>query len=114
VVLELDPHSPGALHERIAAAVRNAIVTGELGPGSRLPTARELADQLDVNANTVLRAYRHLAAENLLDLRRGRGVTVQGKLEFARLYQLTDELVAEARRLGVTRGELMGLIARRS
>jgi hypothetical protein len=41
-------------------------------------------------------------------------VTVRGGSDLARLYQLTDELVAEARRLGVTRGELMALIARRS
>jgi len=104
----------GALHERIAAAVRHAIATGEFVPGARLPTARQLAEQLDVNANTVLRAYRQLSSESLVDLRRGRGVTVRGGSDLARLYQLTDELVAEARRLGVTRGELMALIARRS
>jgi DNA-binding transcriptional regulator YhcF (GntR family) len=113
-MLKLDPKASGPLHERIAAAVRNALATGVLRPGERLPTARELATQLDVNANTVLRAYRQLSAEDLVDLRRGRGAIVQGEPDLARLYQLVDELVAEARRLGVTRGELIGLIARRS
>jgi DNA-binding transcriptional regulator YhcF (GntR family) len=114
VALKLDPHVPGALHERIAGAVRHAIAQGELAPGARLPTARELAAQLDVNANTVLRAYRQLASESLVDLRRGRGVTVRGQPALARLYELTDELIAEARKLGVTRGKLIALIAQRS
>ncbi len=113
VTLRLDP-APGPLHERIAAAVRRAIGDGELQPGARLPTARELASQLDVNINTVLRAYRQLAAEDLVELRRGRGATVRRDTDRARLYYLADELLTEAARLGLSRGELAGLLARRS
>lgn len=112
--LYLESGLGGTLHEQIAAALRRAISDGALLPGSRLPTARELAGQLDVNANTVLRAYRALAAEELLELRRGRGVTVRGQPDLAHLYELADELLAEAARLGITRGELAGLLARRS
>ena len=114
VTLHLDPSVPGALHERIAAAVRNAVATGQLAPGVRLPAARDLAEQLDVNVNTVLRAYRQLSAEELVELRRGSGATVRGEASLARLYELADELLAEAARLGVTRGELVGLLMRRS
>jgi len=112
--LRLDPAAGGALHEQIAATVRHAIGDGRLWPGARLPTARELAGQLDVNVNTVLRAYRELSAEKLVDLRRGRGATVRGEPDLARLYSLTDELLTEAARLGITHGELVALLAGRS
>ncbi|UJW31938.1 GntR family transcriptional regulator [Saccharothrix sp. AJ9571] len=112
--LRLDPDSTGALHERIAGAVRRAVARGELAPGARLPTARELAAQFGVNINTVLRAYRKLSAEDLVELRRGRGATVSGEPDLARLHSLADELLAEAARLGITRGELAALLASRS
>lgn len=114
MILALDPHAEGPLHEQIAATVRRAVADGELRSGARLPTARELARQLGVNVNTVLRAYRQLSAEDLVDLRRGRGATINGELDRANLYRLADELLAEAARLGVTRGELAALLAARS
>lgn len=113
IELSLDPEGPGSLHERIAGAVRGAIADGGMAPGSRLPAARDLAETFDVNVNTVLRAYRTLAEEKLIDLRRGRGATVRDRPDLARLYQLTDQLLAEAARLGVTRGELTALLAAR-
>ncbi len=61
-----------------------------------------------------LRAYRALSAEGLVDLRRGRGATVHGKPNLARLYRLTDDLLREAARQGMSRGELAALLARRS
>ncbi|PSK96985.1 GntR family transcriptional regulator [Haloactinopolyspora alba] len=113
-MVHLDPAAHGPLHERIAAAVRRAVADGDLPPGARLPAARELASQLDVNINTVLRAYRELSAEDLVELRRGRGATVRKGADRARLYDLVDELLAEAARLGVSRGELAGILASRS
>ena len=104
----------GPLHERIAGALRRAIAEGQLGAGARLPSAKDLACRLDVNVNTVLRAYRQLSAEELVDLRRGRGATVRDRPDRARLYRLADELLAEAAHLGMSRGELAALLARRS
>lgn len=62
----------------------------------------------------MLRAYRQLSTEGLLDLRRGRGAIVVGTTELARLHELADELLAEAERLGITRGELVRLLMERS
>jgi GntR family transcriptional regulator len=112
--LRLDPDATGALHERIAAAIRRAIGAGEFAAGVRLPTARQLAEQFDVNANTVLRAYRQLSAEGTIDLHPGRGAVVRGEPGRARLYELADELLSEAARLGFTRGELLALLAKRT
>jgi GntR family transcriptional regulator len=113
VDLVLDPEGRGTLHERIAAAVRRMVAEGGVRAGARLPTARELAGQLGVNTNTVLRAYRLLADEDLVELRRGRGVTVTGDPDRAELLRLADRLLAEAARHGMSRGELLALLASR-
>lgn len=108
------PPDDGPLHERIAAGVRRAVADGEVAVGERLPGARDLAEQLDVNVNTVLRAYRDLRDEGLLELRRGRGATVVGAVEEAALTNLVDRLVAEAARLGVSLPSLLELVEERA
>ncbi len=113
MLLRLAPDD-GPLHERIAAAVRRAVADGEIAVGERLPATRDLADQLDVNVNTVLRGYRQLRDEGLVELRRGRGATVVGGVDEARLADLVDRLLAEAARLGVPVPDLQDLIEERA
>ncbi|MDI5973259.1 GntR family transcriptional regulator [Streptomyces sp. SL13] len=72
----VDPAAREPLVEQIASSVRLALVRGQLAAGERLPSARELAEVLDVNANTVLAAYRVLREEEIVEFRRGRGVRV--------------------------------------
>jgi GntR family transcriptional regulator len=109
--LEIDPASPIALHEQVAAAIRRAIADAEALPGERLPPARDLAAVLGVNANTVFRALRTLRDEGLLEFRRGRGVTVTGTAaDRSVLVDKARELVALARRSGYGRGELEQII----
>lgn len=108
------PASDGPLHEGIAAAVRAAIAEGDVAPGERLPATRDLADQLDVNVNTVLRAYRQLRDEGLVDLRRGRGATVVGEVDRAALTPLVDRLVTEAARTGMSVADLLALVEERA
>jgi len=74
---KVDRDAPHPLHEQIAASVRRAVSDGALAGGERLPPASELAAVLQVNANTVLHAYRTLRAEGLLEFRRGRDVRVR-------------------------------------
>jgi DNA-binding transcriptional regulator YhcF (GntR family) len=72
----VDTRGAEALHEQIARCVRSALADGSLTPGERLPPASELAATLDVHTNTVLRAYRALRSDGLVEFRRGRGVRV--------------------------------------
>lgn len=114
MLIELDPTSSAPLHERIALAVRRAIADGQLQPGERLPAAADLADTIGVNVNTVLRAYRQLRDDGLVDLRRGRGATVTTQsVDRGRMLSALDRLVDEARRAGVGRDELLRLVAER-
>lgn len=115
MLLRIDPSAALPLHEQLASALRRAIAGGEAKPGERLPAARELAGDLDVNMHTVLRAYATLRDEGLLELRRGRGAVVRrdGAPDRAALERLAAELAAEARRQGVAPEELHALVDRR-
>lgn len=75
-VLRIDLASSVPVYRQIADGLRAALVHGAFGPGDRLPTVRQLAIDLAVHHNTVAQAYRMLAEEGWLDLRRHRGATV--------------------------------------
>jgi GntR family transcriptional regulator len=101
-----DPTPPyGQLHRQLATA----IAFGALGPGTRLPTVRQLAADLGVAAGTVMRAYSELESGGLVTTRRGGGTTVAvspsvfSEEERQRsLARQAAAFVAQARLLGVT------------
>ncbi|MEU1970069.1 GntR family transcriptional regulator [Microbacterium sp. NPDC019599] len=111
MLIRLDPQSDAAIFAQIAASVRADLAAGRLGPGDRLPTARDVARALGVNLHTVLRAYQDLRDEGLVDMRRGRGATVTDAA--APLAELRDDVVAlaaKARRLGLSPDTLAALV----
>lgn len=75
-LLRIDLSSRVPAYEQIAGELRSLLVSGELAPGDPLPPVRQLAIDLGVHFNTVAQAYRTLAEEGWLELRRGRGVQV--------------------------------------
>ncbi len=111
MLLRVDTASNLALHEQIAAQVRAAIANGDPAPGDRLPPARELADGLDVNVHTVLRALQTLRDEGLLEVRRGRGTIVTANAaDTAGVTRLVQQLVAEARRVALSDDDIRNLV----
>lgn len=108
--MQIDRNQSVAVFEQVAGEIRRAILDGEAKPGERLPPARDLADELGVNTNTVLRALRLLRDEGLLEFRRGRGVSVAGTPERTAVLQKAHELLELARRHGYRRDELMQII----
>ena len=111
MLLHLDTSGDLPLYRQIAGALRRAVRDGEAGVGDRLPAARDLARSLDVNMHTVLRAYRALADEGLIELRRGRGAVVRrGADDTAVLRRLVADLAAEAKRRGVSAAEVADMI----
>jgi GntR family transcriptional regulator len=71
VAVDLD--SPTPAYRQIIDGLRVCLVEGDLKPGDRVPSVRELASDLGLHFNTVAEAYRELAAEGWLRLDRGRG-----------------------------------------
>jgi DNA-binding transcriptional regulator YhcF (GntR family) len=113
--VRVDPTASAPLHAQIADGLRAQIAAGRVGPGDRLPAARALADGLDVNVHTVLRAYGALRDDGLVDLRRGRGAVVRADDRARRRLAVARHarrLVAEARRLGVADAEVLEIVKR--
>ena len=111
MLIRVDPTSDVSLFEQIAASVRGALARGDLQAGDQLPPLRDLADSLGVNMHTVRAAYGVLREEGLVDMRRGRSVTVLGGAETqATLLQLASGLVGAARRFGLTDRAILQLV----
>ena len=111
MLLKLNPDSGLPLYIQIAAAVRRSIADGDVVAGDRLPAARDLAQSLDVNMHTVLRAYKDLREEGVIELRRGRGAIVrEGSSQTVGVQRLVTELVAEAGRQGLAEGEVIEML----
>jgi GntR family transcriptional regulator len=108
--VKLDQSESTPLHDQVAAEIRRALANGEAAPGERLPPAKDLARVLGVNTNTVLRALRILREEELLEFRRGRGVTVAATPEKGAMVSKTLELIEFARTRGFRREEIIQLI----
>jgi GntR family transcriptional regulator len=108
--VKLDRNGAMPLHDQVAAEIRRDIANGDVRPGARLPPARDMAAVLRVHTNTVLRALRILRDEGVLEFRRGRGVTVSGEPQRGVLLAQAQELVAQARKFGLRREELVSII----
>ena len=95
----------------LAASAGEPRGTGNVGPGDKLPSARDLASSLGINMHTVLRAYTTLRDEGAIELRRGRGAVVTAKgLDTAELEQSARHLLDVGRRHGVTLAQLHTLL----
>ena len=111
MLIRIDADSTTAIYDQVAASVRADLIAGRLTPGDRLPAAREVAEALDINVHTVLRAYQQLRDEGLVDLRRGRGAVIARSA--APLADLADDvraLVARASALGIAPATLAALV----
>lgn len=115
MILTIDLSADRPLYLQIVDAVRRALLDGSLLPGERLPAGRELAATLDVNLETVQRAYRQLADLGIVTSRVGRGTRVVEGLDVAALglSDLVDELVQTGSRLGVAPGAILALVEAR-
>src|ERR1700753_1098468 len=99
----LDMQSGVPLYRQLIDQVQGAIAAGLLVPGDRLPTVRQVAVDLEINPNTVMRAYREMEIRGILDTQQGTGTFVaqqtvdRDALEHSRgLEQVVEEFAARA------------------
>jgi GntR family transcriptional regulator len=102
------------LYRQLIDQVQAAIATGSLVPGDQLPTVRQVAVDLEINPNTVMRAYREMEIRGVLDTQQGTGTFVaqqtveRNAVEHTRgLEQLVEEFAARAGAGGFHLEELM-------
>ena len=80
IEFHLDGRSGVPTYLQLVQQVRQAVRLGILRPGDQLPTVKEVVGGLAINANTVLKAYRELDHEGLVEARRGMGTYVSSEL----------------------------------
>ena len=77
-LIELDPDSSDPPYEQLRSQITAMVLNGELVPGDRLPSIRQLAGDLGLAGGTVARAYRELESDGVVRGRGARGTTVVG------------------------------------
>ena len=107
--LSIDTKSGVPFYRQIIEQIKFGIARGELESGDRLPTVRQLAVDLSINPNTVVRAYRELEIEGVLDTQQGSGTFVGrhkpevDRLEKKRMVdQILTDLLARASSYGLS------------
>jgi len=117
-VVTLDPRDATPIWAQLERGLRAAIAAGRLQPGDQLPTVRQLAVDLRVNANTVARVYSDLERSGVLETRRGVGSFIRARADEARpkrehekrLRAFATRVVADAAAAGFTPDELVAAI----
>lgn len=100
------------ISRQISEQLRSQILSGTLTTGQKLPSVRELAQQLAVNVNTVFRIYERLAADGLIELKHGDGTYVCPPM-----LQADSQLAAQREKFGkefeslVSQGLMLGYSA---
>jgi GntR family transcriptional regulator len=117
MLLTIDLHSSEPIFEQIAFAVKEAVARGDLGPGAQLPSVRELAQELSVNPNTVVRAYELLTRDGVVIRRQGAGCFItgrpsalSGKQRRRQMEDLVTRAVTEAFHLGFSADEVRAAV----
>ncbi|MBO0859077.1 MAG: GntR family transcriptional regulator [Chloracidobacterium sp.] len=120
----IDAEDPMPIYAQLNRAIRFAIATDRLRVGERLPTVRQLAIDLKINANTVAKVYAELERVGILETRRGVGTFVRGRQDGIltrsskqsrerELRAFADRILGEAQDLGFSFDELIEHLAGR-
>ena len=120
IKFQLDLKSGVPFYRQIIDQVKSAIATGNIEPGDRLPTVRQLSVDLSVNPNTVSRAYTELELTGLVETQMGSGTFVgrqkveQDDVERQRLLeQICQETLSRASTHGFTLEDILGNLEQR-
>jgi GntR family transcriptional regulator len=116
--LRIEKGSAVPISRQIAQQIGSLCAAGSLAPGDRLPSVRELARDLGVNQNTILRVYERLCGDGLLEMRQGQGtfVALAAKVNASpgqrkRLIEELRQLARQGIALGLSTEEFHELVS---
>ncbi len=117
-IISVDARDPTPIYAQLERGLRAAMATGRLRPGDQLPTVRQLAVDLRVNANTVARVYAELERVGVIETRRGVGSFIKATPAEAhpprerdrRLKTFVTRILADADAAGFTADDLMAAL----
>ena len=114
-MFQIDTKHPTPLYHQLERSIKFAIATGRLRIGDQLPTVRQLAVDLRINANTVAKVYAELERSGVLETRRGVGTFVSAR-HFAAVHpdehekhltELVDRFLEEAGAMGFSLDDVL-------
>jgi GntR family transcriptional regulator len=118
-IVTIDPRDATPIYAQLERGLRAAIATNKLKPGDQLPTVRQLAVDLRINANTVARVYAELERQGVIETRRGVGSFISASPAQAhpprerekRLRAFVTRVLADADAAGFTSEDVMTELA---
>ena len=111
MIFQINPSDPTPLYAQLDRAIRLAIATGRMSPDAQLPTVRQLAVDLRINANTVAKVYRDLERAGLVETRRGVGTFVKAPPPDAKPHRERERLLKDFAERFLAEGALHGFDA---
>jgi len=117
-IVSIDPRDRTPIYAQLERGLRAAIATGRLGAGDQLPTVRQLAVDLQVNANTIARVYSELERAGVIETRRGVGSFISAtpaqahfpKQHERRLCAFVTRVLADADAAGFTIDDVLAAL----
>ena len=111
-MFQLNLKNRKSIYEQIVDGFKDMIISGELKPGQKIPSVREMSAKLIVNPNTIQKAYRKLESDGWIYTVAGRGAFVSDenhdgdRQQLETVYEQIGALIAELRYLGEGSGEI--------
>ena len=114
--MKIDFNASKPIYEQVIDEIKKQIARGEIKPGDKLPSQRELAKDIQVNPNTVQRAYREMEILDLVETKRGRGTFIKDddkvikEINEQMAHSAVQKFITEMISIGFEKEEIINLL----
>ena len=116
-MIQVDVRSRVPIYEQIVNSFKQMTMSGILSPDEKLPSVRELSQELTINPNTIQKAYQELERQNIIYTKRGQGSFVNPNIQAINKEEKMGELIEEIKRiivesmyLGISKEKFLDII----
>ncbi|EFM39788.1 transcriptional regulator, GntR family [[Eubacterium] yurii subsp. margaretiae ATCC 43715] len=117
ILIQVDVRSRVPIYEQIVNSFKQMTMSGILSPDEKLPSVRDLSQELTINPNTIQKAYQELERQNIIYTKRGQGSFVNPNIQAINKEEKMGDLIEEIKRiiiesmyLGISKEEFLKLI----
>ena len=117
ILIQVDVRSRVPIYEQIVNSFKQMTMSGILSPDEKLPSVRDLSQELTINPNTIQKAYQELERQNIIYTKRGQGSFVNPNIQAINKEEKMEDLIEEIKKiviesmyLGISKEEFLKLI----
>lgn len=116
--MEINFDASKPIYEQVIDEIKKQIARGDIEPGDKLPSQRKLAKEIQVNPNTIQRAYREMERLDLVETKRGRGTFIKDddkvikEINNQMAHEAVQKFINEMVSIGFDKKEIIGLLKR--